>query len=242
MPTPRQIKKAISDICAAAKTYGISDAFFVGGYPRALAMGTGLGDVHDLDVATGTPDKATQLAGFLAESDLPETHHRTNTVTIEMDGLEIDFQGPSAHEHTLPYLHAAGVDPTPVAMNIFDRDFTINSLAIPVGTNEILDLTSRGIRDIEDKRIATIAMPNDIVPRDPLVITRAVRFAHKYGFSIDGRLWKAMKDFSHVVPQAISRKRLVVEAHTLAQYDTMDTLKELGLEFLGDLAKEFVDE
>lgn len=242
MPTPAQIRDAIDVLRETAHIFGISDAFFVGGYPRAMAMGLGLKDVHDLDIATGAPDKAVQLAGFMSEAghDVDyEILHRSGTVRLNMNGMEMDFQGPSAHEHAMPYLHAMGIEATPVALNVFDRDFTINSLSMPLDSKHIIDLTDRGMNDIEAKRVATIVPPNDIVPRDALVITRAIKFSHKYGFAIDGKLWKAMKDFAHILPKQMSRERLAVEAHTLLQYDVGETLKELGLEYLSDLAKEF---
>jgi hypothetical protein len=154
------------------------------------------------------------------------------TVRLEINGVEIDFQGPSAHEKVLPTLHMWGVEPTPIAMNIFDRDFTINALAIPIGSNQVVDLTKRGMDDIDEKRIASILPPEDVVSRNPLMITRAVRFAYKYDYTIDGKLWHAMKTNVDKLKEDISPERLAIEAFVLSKHDVGDMLDELGLEYM----------
>lgn len=243
MPSASKIKHAVSLLEGVCKKYGIRDAFFVGGYPRAIAMGLPMTEVHDLDVASGSPMKASQLAGLAYEASEGEkfkVHHRTMAVTIEIDGVEIDFQGPASHDEATPYLHAWGVEATPVAKNIFDRDFTINALAMPIGGDEVLDVTRRGLSDIEDRRIASILPPDFKVPRDPLMITRAVRFAAKYRFRIDGQLWQAMIDHADALTDTtkLSDRRLAIEAFVLSKYDVADMLEELGIEFL--LSPEWV--
>ena len=241
MPTPKEITSTVKTLEKIAKEYGIDDAFFIGGFPRSIAMGFGLSDVHDLDVATGTPSKSAQLAGFVQEDTkaTSETHHRTMTTTLTIGNIEVDFQGAESHDEVLPYLHSHGVEATPIAANVFDRDFTINTLMIPFGSREIIDITERGMSDIEDKRVSTILPAKIVVPRNPLIITRAIRFAHKYDFSIDGMLWKAMKENAKILSQKLSHERLIVEAHVLSKYNVDDMLKELGLEYLKSLQGEF---
>jgi len=235
---PEDISKTVKVIEDAAKTFGIGDAFFVGGYPRTMAMGAPLSDVHDIDVGTSNPSHGAQLAGFVAEKTGGEirTRHRSGTSTVDTGFTEIDFQAPAAHETTLPYLHAQGIEPTPLAMNIFDRDFTINSLAIRVnGPLEIVDLTERGLRDLDQGRIATIIPAEHAVSRDPILITRAIKFAYKYGFTIDGKLWEAMKRHAPELKEKLSKERLMIEAEVLSQYNTKAILKELGLDYLIDM-------
>jgi hypothetical protein len=59
MPSADKIRAIIAlldDVCARN---GIRDAFHVGGFPRSMAMGLGYDDVNDLDVASGTSEKAS---------------------------------------------------------------------------------------------------------------------------------------------------------------------------------------
>jgi len=237
MPTAFQINRAVRALIKVAKTYGIADAFFVGGYPRTIAMGRPLTDVHDLDIATASPDKATQLAGFVAtdeDASNVEVLHRTMTVTMSMHGVEMDFQGPGSHEDARAYMRSIGADPTPLSLNIFDRDFTINSLAIPLGKNEIMDLTGRGVSDIRHGVISTIMPAESVIPRNPLLITRAVRFSVKFGFAIEKNLWQAMKDHRGNL-KSLSPERMAIEAYVLSKYPESERiLFLLGLQDLMD--------
>lgn len=62
------------------------------------------------------------------------------------------------------------------------RDFTINSIAINLKTNEITDINN-GCKDIENKIIRSISENNLI--DDPLRILRAFRFSATLGFCIE---------------------------------------------------------
>jgi tRNA nucleotidyltransferase/poly(A) polymerase len=235
MPNAEQIKAVIRLLEEVCVRNGINDTFHIGGFPRSMAMGLGYADVKDLDIASGTPEKATQLAGLVASEGKAEHYeilHRTMAIRVEVGGVEIDFQGPSAHEEVMPTLHMWGVDATPIARNIFDRDFTINALAIPIGSNNVLDITKRGMDDIDDKRISSILPPDEIVPKNPLMITRAIRFAYKYDYAIDGALWHAMRTNVDKLKENISVERLAIEAYVLSKHDVGDILDELGLEYM----------
>jgi tRNA nucleotidyltransferase/poly(A) polymerase len=233
---PQELQKAIKLIEDVVQEYGILDAYLVGGYPRTIAMGRPLNDVHDLDVASGLPGRAKALAGFVAaagHADDIHQHHRTTAVTVSIGDLEIDFQGSEPHGAVAPYVRLAGVEETPISMNIFDRDFTMNSLAIKVGTKEVLDITKRGLKDIKDKRVATIIPAEIKVPEDPLIITRAIRMSAKYGFEIDKELWMAMRKHVNKLEQKLSVHRLAIEAFVLSKYpQSKGMLDLLGIKFL----------
>ena len=236
MPDPKLIIEIIATIEQVAEEFGVEDAYFVGGYPRALAMGLPLTEVHDLDIASGRPQKAMELAGFFAERIKPEDYeilHRTGTVRVTAHGLEIDFQGSSSHDDVAPYVRMWGVEETPLAKNVFDRDFTMNALAIRVGTNEILDITKRGMPDISDRRIASIIPPDVAVPKNPLMITRAIKFAARYGFGIERNLWKAMAKHVGQLEKKLSPERIAIEAYVLSKYpQAEEMLEKLGLKKL----------
>lgn len=237
MPTSAQLDNIISMLEQTAAEVGISDAFFVGGFPRTIAMGLPLEDISDLDVATGTYGKAVQLAGLFAAKAKPTRYHylqRTGTINLEVGGVEMDFQGPMSSEDARPWLHAWEIEATPLALNIFARDFTMNSLALPLGGNELLDLTRRGMADIHDRRVASILPPDEIVPKDPLMITRAVRMAAKYNFRIEAKLWNAMIANSGLFLDKVSPERQSIEAFSLSKHYTGDLLKSLGLQSLSD--------
>jgi tRNA nucleotidyltransferase/poly(A) polymerase len=231
-----QLANAVKTITAVAMEYSLDDAYFVGGYPRAMAMGLGLPDVHDLDVASGSPEKAQELAGFVAsegKAESVETLHRTGTVKMSLGGVEIDFQGSASHDEVAPYVRLFGVPETPIAKNIFDRDFTMNALAIRIGTTKIIDMTKRGMDDISSKLVASIIPPAIAIPKNPLMITRAVRMAAKYGFEIEQSLWLAMKQNAGELEKKLSPERLAIEAFVLSKYQqTRGMLDQLGIKWL----------
>lgn len=236
MPTPQELQQTISLIAETAHKVGVDDAYLVGGYPRSLAMGLPLSDVHDLDVASGRPGRAKELAGFVAEAGKANDyhqHHRTNTVTITIGNVEIDFQGSEVHDRVAPYVRLWGIEETPLSYNIFDRDFTMNSLAIKVGGTEIQDITGRGIADINAKKVVSIIPPDVSVEHDPLMITRAIRMACKYGFQIEPALWKAMKANARKLENSLSVERLAVEAFVLSKYPkAKEMIEALGITYL----------
>ena len=227
------LKRAISSIFKSANQAGIKDAFFVGGYPRSVAMGLSMSDVHDLDIATASLGKATTLAGLVAE-DLNATYellHRTMSVRLVSGDLEMDFQGPMEETHVSNYLHEIGIRSTPLTRNIYARDFTINSLAIHIVEPRILiDVTGRASKDIKAKRISSVMDPDEAVTNNPLMITRAVRFSKKYGFKIEENLWIQMKKHAGEMSRKLCPERLAIEAFTLSEYDVADLLAELGLQ------------
>jgi len=238
--SPREIVNTIGLIEDVVEQYGVLDAYFVGGYPRTLAMGLPLTEVHDIDVATGRPGRASQLAGLVAsegDADDVHRHHRTSAITVTMGNVEVDFQGAEPHEDVRPYVRLAGVEETPITLNIFDRDFTMNALAIKVGTTQIIDYTKRAMPDIERKMVVSVIPADVSVPNDPLMITRGIRMAAKFGFRIDNDLWKAMRKNVRRLPKELSRERLAIEAYILSKYpqarEYMDTL---GIEYLEEEA------
>lgn len=236
MPSPQEIQQTIKLIEDVAFKYGLNDVYLVGGYPRTIAMNRPLTDVHDLDVASGRPGRARELAGFFAEAahaDDFHQHHRTTAVTVSIGDMEVDFQGSEVHDAVAPYVRLSGAEETPIAMNVFDRDFTINSLAIKVGTKEILDLTKRGLEDIKDRRVTTIIPAELKLPEDPLLITRAIRMSAKYGFDIDPELWKAMRKHANKLEQKLSVHRLAIEAYVLSKYPKAKEMMDiLGIKYL----------
>jgi len=65
------------------------------------------------------------------------------------------------------------------------RDFSINSIFYNINTSQIEDYSKLGLKDLENKIIRCPADPYTILYMDASRLCRAVRFAIKYGFTID---------------------------------------------------------
>lgn len=89
------------------------------------------------------------------------------------------------------------------------RDFTINAMAYNPLTDELIDLFG-GQEDLELEIIRTVGDANDRFTEDSLRVVRALRFAIRYGFSIDGDTALAMQKHIELLDR-VSKERITQE-------------------------------
>jgi tRNA nucleotidyltransferase (CCA-adding enzyme) len=103
-----------------------------------------------------------------------------------LDSLAIDIA--TARTEFYPYPAAnPEVEASSIRQDLYRRDFTINALALRLTAphpGEILDFFG-GLRDLE-ARLIRVLHPNSLI-EDPTRIYRAVRFAVRLGFELDGQ-------------------------------------------------------
>ena len=87
------------------------------------------------------------------------------------------------------------------------RDFTINSMAINIMDETLLD-PFNGLKDLKDKKIK--ATDPQAFIEDPLRILRGIQFASRFGFKIDKGTLKMMKDNAHLIKE-ITGERILEE-------------------------------
>lgn len=112
------------------------------------------------------------------------------------------------------------------------RDFTMNCLYYNVNTGKVEDWTT-GIQDLQSGVVRT---PRDALVsfnEDPLRIFRAVRFATRFGFTIDESLLKAAAAVKTVIAEKVTRPRMEQEiSRTLNGKDPLRAIEyfeEMGL-------------
>jgi poly(A) polymerase len=86
------------------------------------------------------------------------------------------------------------------------RDFTINGLLFDPVRNEVLDFVG-GRKDLEDGIIRTIGDAARRFAEDKLRMLRAVRFAARFGYTIEPATVGAIKELAHQIHQ-VSRERV----------------------------------
>jgi poly(A) polymerase len=99
------------------------------------------------------------------------------------------------------------------------RDFTVNSLLIDLTTNNILDLTGKGIDDIRNGLIRSAIDPDIIFADDPLRMLRAIRFAGRFNWEVDDTLKIAITDNAKKI-RTISAERIQEELSKMLMTQT----------------------
>ena len=165
--------------------------YAVGGFVRDLLLRVENSDIDIVVEGDGI--------GFAEEFEkkLPcriRTHKKFGTAIILFpDGLKIDvatarwevYDSPAA----LPTVESASIK-----MDLYRRDFTINTLAIqlnPKAFGELIDFFG-GVKDIKEKVIRVLH--NLSFVEDPTRVFRAIRFEQRFGFQIGKHTQNLMKN------------------------------------------------
>jgi poly(A) polymerase len=158
--------------------------YLVGGYVRDKIMGN---YSDDLDIVVELPTGGRRLAKFLHEKKLcskPVIFDNFGTAFVLMNNHKIEFV-MTRKEIYRDKDRKPDVAFGTLEEDIFRRDFTINSNVINVNSDKIIDISGKGIEDIENKIIRSTSDSEIIFSEDPLRMLRAVRFAVRFGFMIE---------------------------------------------------------
>ncbi|MFZ6771231.1 polynucleotide adenylyltransferase PcnB [Undibacterium sp. SXout7W] len=157
-------------------------AFVVGGAVRDLLTGV---KPKDFDIATNaTPEQVKRLfrRAFIIGRRFQIVH-----VMFGQDLLEVTtFRGPSS-EGAQKDEHGRVLRDNTFGEQHEDaarRDFTINAMYYDPATQTVLDYHG-GIKDIRQKTLRIIGLPEARYREDPVRMLRVVRFAAKLQFTID---------------------------------------------------------
>lgn len=81
------------------------------------------------------------------------------------------------------------------------RDFKINSMYLPINYNskkDVIDLVD-GRNDIIERKICSNGSPTERVKESPIRMLRAISLAARINYSIDIKLWNAIKSNSYLI-------------------------------------------
>ena len=95
----------------------------------------------------------------------------------------------------------------------FRRDATVNSLLFDLEKQEVVDLTRRGLEDLDARVMRTPLDPHQTFMDDPLRILRLVRIGSRLGFSIDVKAISCMRErrIQQALNTMVTRERINVE-------------------------------
>jgi poly(A) polymerase len=175
-------------------------AYLVGGCVRDLLLGR---EPKDYDVATSaTPEQVMSI--------FPETYAvgaQFGVVLVPAPEGDVEVAtfrsdiGYSDGRH--PDEVRFSTDPRE---DVARRDFTINGMLLDPVSNEVLDFVG-GRKDLEAKIIRTIGDPQQRFAEDKLRMLRAVRFAARFGYTIEPAAFAAIEELADEI-QVVSRERV----------------------------------
>ena len=188
-------------------------AYLVGGCVRDLLLGR---EPKDYDVATNaTPQQVMTI--------FPETYAvgaQFGVVLVplpeEKSGEEGIASGQSRTVEVATFRsdigYSDGRHPDEVRFSqdpredVARRDFTINGMLLDPESGEVLDFVG-GRRDLQDRIIRTIGDPERRFAEDKLRMLRAVRFAARFGYTIEPATFAAIQKLAHEI-HLVSRERI----------------------------------
>jgi poly(A) polymerase len=178
-------------------------AYLVGGCVRDLLLGL---EPADYDITTdATPDEVMRIfpetyavGAQFGVVLVPVRDVDGNTVEVATFRSDIGYSD-GRHPDQVRFSRSAQED-------VERRDFTINGLLLdPVG-NEVLDFVG-GRKDLDAGIIRTIGRPELRFAEDKLRMLRAVRFASRFGYTIEPETFAAIQKLAAGV-RLISRERV----------------------------------
>ena len=192
------------------------ECYLVGGAVRDYLINV---DNKDFDFCTNIPfDKLKKLIPNI--TIMKENDHR-NTAIIRSNGLDIEFSTYRGKD---------------LKEDLFNRDFTINAIAVDVNGN-IIDYFD-GVNSVSNKTISLVDPLGTGLVNDPLRILRAIRLALKHNFNIDDNTKKQMIDkkelLNDVAPERIFEElKKIIVSNNVDKY--MDEYREIFFEIIPEL-------
>jgi tRNA nucleotidyltransferase/poly(A) polymerase len=162
-------------------------ALYAGGYVRDMALGVGLADRGDIDIATSaTP----QQIGGLFPSVVGVGEH-FGVMIVVVDAMPFEVATFRRDVGSIDGRHPESVTFTGAGEDAQRRDFTINGMFFDPMTDTIIDHVN-GSRDCAAGIIRAIGDPKLRFAEDYLRLIRAIRFAARFGFAIEPLTWSAL--------------------------------------------------
>jgi tRNA nucleotidyltransferase (CCA-adding enzyme) len=169
------------------------NAYVVGGFVRDVLLYIRKNEFDiDIVVEGNGIDFARDIASSLNARVSPHEKFKTAVVSLE-DGLKIDVATARTEFYSSPGA-LPEVEMSSLKLDLYRRDFTINTLAVQLNTQKYGTLIDYFFaqKDLKDKVIRIIH--NLSFVEDPTRIFRAVRFEQRFNFKIGKFTEKLIKN------------------------------------------------
>ncbi len=184
---PPEMVRRLRDLGATAEAMGVN-AFIVGGFVRDIFLRR-----NNLDVDLVIEGDGIAFAQTVAEQHEArvKVHKAFGTAVLTLPGgFKVDVASARLEYYAYPAA-LPQVEMSSIKLDLYRRDFTINTLAIrinPASFGELIDFFGAR-KDIKEKTLRVIH--NLSFVEDPTRILRAIRFEQRFGFQL-GRLTQSL--------------------------------------------------
>ena len=197
----------VSFIIKSLEDYGF-DTYLVGGCVRDILSGR---TAHDYDITTNA--RPNQIIEAFKNFNVIPTGIKHGTVTVLIGNFSAEI---TTFRTDGSYSDSRHPDSVRFSDSIYDdlsrRDFTINSIAMPLNGN-IIDPFC-GLDDIKNKILRCTGNPQKRFSEDALRILRCIRFSSELGFSVEPQTSDALVQQSELL-QSVSAERIHSELDRL---------------------------
>lgn len=161
------------------------EGYVVGGAVRDMLLGR---EPKDFDVVTNaSPNQVLEIMDFGQSQHIdPAQAFGVTKVKVSVGGVAATVEVTTYRRDVEAHLgrKLTRVEFAHIEDDLERRDFTINALALDLGSNFLVDLHD-GVVDLENKIIRFIGDPEARINEDPLRILRAVRFRNQLAFQYE---------------------------------------------------------
>lgn len=210
--TPNELK--LFKIIAKAASALEAEAYVIGGFVRDKVLNR---LTKDIDIVTNGDGiaLAKKVATFFDPIPQVNVFKNFGTAQIKLPNLEVEFVGARKESY-----HFSSRKPIVTNGTLEDdqnrRDFTINTLAISLQSNDFGEIIDPfyGLTDLANKVIRTPLAPEKTFSDDPLRMLRGIRFATQLHFTIDDITLQGITtqaDRIHI----ISKERIIDELNKI---------------------------
>jgi len=204
---PQNLVDAFQKLAQSGKAVG-DYPLIVGGFVRDWLLGVPVEDIQDFDVISREGKMEAILQDFSKRFGLgePIVYEYTGTKKIVCNGYNFEFQSidnPHVHFPIEGEMQRLGIPITFLYKNIYERDFTIDTMCYDVINEKFLDVTGQGYDDlIKNKVIRTPIPARSAIEFNPFIILRMMRFQLEFELEPTEDLKKEIPYGIGLLPQA----------------------------------------
>jgi len=227
---PRKLLRLFADLGTVADRMGYN-AYLVGGFVRDLYLKR-----ENLDVDVVIEGDGIRFAQeFAARHEVKVRSHQKfgTAVLIFPDRFKVDVATARIEYYESPAAPPS-VEESSLKMDLYRRDFTMNTLAIRLNKKDFGTLVDYfgALKDIRERVIRVLH--NLSFVEDPTRVLRAIRFEQRFGFKIGKLTLALMKNAVRInCFRGLSGRRLFVELKLLLSeqdpYKSIERMHEFSL-------------